>query len=373
MINGMFYARKQLISDTRIFISIVIILITIGLLFIYSASSVFALEKYQSAHYYLKKQIMGLIIGFIGLSLFRYIPIKTIQQMSPFLCIVSLLLTALTLVTGYAQHIHGSSRWLSVYGFSFQPSELLKLSCILYCSYILAKKEYSLNSFWNTYVPYVTIVGISSMVLLAQPDFGMTITLAVTAFTLLYIVHIPMVHLLITMSFLFCGSIFLIALKPYRLRRILTFLNPWDDPQGAGFQIIQSLIAIGSGGIWGAGVAQSKQKFFYLPMQHTDFIFSIIAEETGFIGATFLILLYILFLYFGLKIASTIKDTFASLATLGFVILISLQALINGAVVTGLVPTKGIGLPFVSYGNSALICSLCMVGFIINAAHTSKA
>jgi len=167
-------------------------------------------------------------------------------------------------------------------------------------------------------------------------------------------------------------TILLVFLKPYRLHRILTFLNPWEDRQGAGFQIIQSLIAIGSGKWLGVGIAQSKQKFFYLPMQHTDFIFSIIAEEVGFIGALFLILLYVLLFYTGFRIAWHIKDPFCQFTVLGFIILINLQAIINLCVTTGLLPTKGIGLPFVSYGNSSLMCMLAIVGIIINCAKNEK-
>lgn len=368
----MYYEQKQLKSDIKIFVMIVAILVTIGLLFIYSSSSVYAVELYGSAHYFVKKQFLGLIIGIVALLFFRFIPLSFLEKTSGIFFGSSLVLTALTLVPQLSRNMHGSSRWLKLGPLSMQPSELLKLSFILYCAHLLAKKEFDLKSFTRTYLPYMAIVGITSVILLQQPDFGMAITLAATAFILLYVMHVPTMHLLLTVGALLGSAIVLIALKPYRLRRIVTFLNPWDDPQGAGFQIIQSLIAIGAGSFLGAGVAQSKQKFFYLPMQHTDFIFSIIAEETGFVGCTFLIALYILFLYFGLRIASMLTSTFSSLTTLGFVLLISLQALINGAVVTGLVPTKGVGLPFVSYGNSALICSLAMVGIIMNCVNSAR-
>ena len=150
------------------------------------------------------------------------------------------------------------------------------------------------------------------------------------------------------------------------------FLNPWQDPQGSGFQIIQSLIAIGSGGFWGIGIGQSRQKFFYLPMQHTDFIFSIIAEETGLVGSLFLIILFIIFLYFGMRIAHQLHDSFSALSVIGFILLISLQTIMNMAVTTGLAPTKGVGLPFISYGNTSLVCYLFMIGVIINIVHENK-
>jgi cell division protein FtsW len=176
-------------------------------------------------------------------------------------------------------------------------------------------------------------------------------------------------YILITLGLAIPVGFFLIIMQPYRLKRILTFLHPWNDPQGSGFQIIQSLIAIGSGSWTGAGISASKQKFFYLPMQHTDFIFSIIAEETGFIGSCIILLLFTTLLYLGIKIANQLTDTFSYIVVLGFVLLTSLQAFIAIAVATGVAPTKGIGLPFVSYGNTALSCNIAMIGLISNIVH----
>ena len=357
-------AKKN--TNLTIFLTIIALLILIGMVFIYSSSSVFALEKFGSPHYFVKKQLMGLALGLCGLFFFMLIPLALIQRCAPLFFFSSLLLTALTLVPGFSTTIHGSHRWLNLGGFTFQPSELLKISLILYFAYFLAKKQYHLSSFTRTYLPFLCILGLTSCILLAQPDFGQTITLCTTALLLFFIAQCQTKHLLITLIPLIPITGLLIYLKPYRLKRILTFLNPWDDPQGAGFQIIQSLIAIGSGSIGGVGIAQSKQKFFYLPMQHTDFIFSIIAEETGFIGSSILIFLYMLLLYIGIRIAWSLNNVFCIFTVLGFVILTSLQTIINLFVVTGLMPTKGIGLPFVSYGNSALICGLCMVGIVIN-------
>jgi cell division protein FtsW len=205
----------------------------------------------------------------------------------------------------------------------------------------------------------------TSIVLLLQPDFGMTVTLCLTGIFMAFIAGLNLKHLGITLSGLIPIALILVYIKPYRFKRIMTFLNPWSDPQGAGFQIIQSFIAIGSGKFWGIGIGQSKQKFFYLPMQHTDFIFSIIAEEIGFAGSLFIITLFALMLYAGLRLALTQEDLFARYTICGFVILLSLQASINIAVATGLVPTKGLGLPFISYGNSALVATLAMLGVVI--------
>ncbi len=365
----MFTTKKQLTFDVQIFLLSIAAIITIGLVFIYSASSVYALEKLGSSSYYVKKQLWGLLIGISGLIVARALPLPFIKKASPYLFIGSFGLTILTLIPGFGVHIHGSSRWLNLAGIVFQPSELLKVTFLVYLAYLLEKKEQTNKT---SFLPILAILGVICLVLLRQPDFGLTVTLAITTFAVLFIANMSMRYLLFALAGLLPIALALILYKPYRLHRILTFLNPWADPQGAGFQIIQSLIAIGSGSWFGLGITHSQQKFFYLPMQHTDFIFSIIAEETGFFGVLVLIALFVLFLYFGLRIAWQLRDIFSLFVTLGFVILTSLQAIINIAVASGLAPTKGIGLPFISYGNTSLIANLCMVGLIMNCAAQAK-
>lgn len=368
----MLATQRQLRFDLKLFLSCVTILVGIGLLFIYSSSSIFALERFGSASFFVRKQGFGLLIGLLALIIARILPLQFLKKTSALFFVGSLALTALTLYGPLAHTIHGARRWLFLPGFSFQPSELLKLSLIIFIAQILTTKGTQLTAGKRAYFPVLTVLGITSLLLLMQPDFGMTVALAAMTFTLLFIAHCPLSYLTATLAPLIPVVCMLIYLKPYRLQRILTFLNPWADPQGAGFQIIQSLIAIGSGSFWGVGISHSKQKFFYLPMQHTDFIFSIIAEETGFVGSLLLITLYMLFLYAGIRIACRFTDPFAFFVTLGFVILTSLQAAINLAVATGLAPTKGVGLPFVSYGNTGLICNLFMIGLIINMVRNNR-
>lgn len=350
------------------FLSACMLLILIGFIFIYSSSSVFALEKLGSAHYFIKKQAVGLLLGLVGLILLRIIPLSILERWAPWLFWLALGLTALTLVPRFGITIHGSHRWLKLGPLAFQPSEILKLSCIMYLAYLLAKKRNAMNSLVHCYLPLLFITGLSALIMLKQPDFGQAVTLGTTAFLLFFVAQIPARHLITTLLPIIPALGLLIYFAPYRMKRLTTFLHPWHDPLGAGFQIIQSLIAIGSGGLWGVGIGQSKQKYFYLPMQHTDFIFSIIAEETGFIGMCVLIGLYLIILYTGLRLALAMNNLFASYTTMGFTLLISIQALVNMFVATGLMPTKGIGLPLVSYGNSALITTLAMLGFIINGA-----
>lgn len=355
-----------------VFIVLISIFIITGLTFIYSSSSVYALEKFGSAHYFVKKQLIGCAIGLVALIICKYLPLEFIKQLTPLAFYSSLFVTALTILPKIGQSIHGSHRWIYVAGISVQPSEFLKVTFIMYLAYLLSKKENKLSSFFYGFLPLLFILAVTCVILLKQPDFGQTVTLCITSFMLFFIAQCRTKHIASTLGLLLPLGGILIYIKPYRIKRVLTFINPWADPHGSGFQIIQSLIAIGSGNITGLGLAQSKQKFFYLPMQHTDFIFSIIAEETGFIGSSLLILLYILFLYCGIKLSSLLKDSFCFYTSLGFILLISLQTVINLFVATGLMPTKGLGLPFISYGNSALICNLAMLGIIINFVYNNR-
>ena len=360
-------SQQSLSSLNKSLLAIVIALLAIGLIFVYSSSSVFALERFGAPFYFVKKQLIGLFLGLLAFIAIQSVSVATIKKSSSLLFAISLFLTALTLFAPFSHHIHGSSRWLSIGGFSFQPSELLKISLVLYLAYCASKKQKK-YSFLGDYLPILSIILLPAIILLKQPDFGLAIILSLTTITMLFLSQFHIKHLLGTLFCIIPIATLLIVMKPYRLRRILVFLNPWHDPHGLGFQIIQSLIAIGSGGFWGVGIAYSKQKFHYLPMQHTDFIFAIIAEETGFIGSCIIILFFTLFLYYGFKIAQSLSDEFSKLAVYGFVTIISLQAIMNIAVASDLLPTKGLGLPFISYGNSALICNVLMVGIILRLA-----
>ena len=364
--------KLPLYADLRVFLIIITTLILIGCLFVYSSSSVYALETFGTSLFFVKRQVCGLLIGLIALCIGRMVPIELIKKTSTLFFIGSLGLVGLTLLPSISRNIHGSSRWLSLFSFSFQPSEMVKIALIFYLARFLEKKTLKKTIPFFQRLMFCALIGTMCFLLLKQPDFGMTITLLLTTILLFFVAHTNIKHIIITFLTLGVSALFLIVFRSYRLQRVLTFLDPWQDPKGSGFQIIQSLIAIGSGNWFGTGIAHSRQKFFYLPMQHTDFIFSIIAEETGFIGSLFLIILFILFLYFGLRIAQQLSDSFGSLTIIGFVILITLQAIMNMAVVTGLAPTKGVGLPFISYGNTSLVCYLFMIGVIVNIVHENK-
>lgn len=364
----MFIKKTALKQNLFAFLSIVCVLITIGLIFIYSSSSVYALHKMGTSFYYLKKQLGGCLLGLASFFSVWIIPLTFLHRITPLLFLGSLTLTACTLLPKIGITIHGSSRWINLGFITGQPSELLKIFFILYIAYFFAKRVHKPMIVKSTHIPFFIIVILTSFVLLRQPDFGLAVTLSATALLLFFIAGLPLKHLFITGCSIVPILAFLILKKSYRLKRILVFLDPWKDPQGSGFQIIQSLIAVGSGSWFGCGISHSKQKLFYLPMQHTDFIFSIIAEETGFIGASCIVFLYMLFLYYGIKIARDLTNPFYYFTTLGFTLLISLQAFINIFVTIGLLPTKGIGLPFISYGNSSLVGTIVMIGIIARIA-----
>jgi cell division protein FtsW len=363
------FTRQKISHDAAIVQIIVATLLIVGIIFIYSASSFFSIEKYGTAFYYVKRQLIGLSLGIGAYFFARMIPLNFLSKTSLISLFVSLFFTALPMLNFVGKKMHGSHRWIRVLGFTFQPSECLKVAMVIYIASFLARKKNDLHSLKKSYLPVLTILAIVGIILLKQPDFGCAVTISATTLCMLFLANINLKYLGYTIFASLPGMLSLAYLQPYRWRRIITYLDPWKDPQGSGFQIIQSLIAVGSGGWWGVGIAQSQQKFFYLPMQHTDFIFSIIAEEIGWIGSLFIIALFIIFTFFSFKISWNLENIFAIYLVQGIAILISIQTIINLFVSTGLAPTKGIGLPFISYGNTALVCNIFMTGLIMNAAY----
>lgn len=368
----LYSVQKSLKRNLNLIIGAIACLVVIGFIFIYSSSSVYAMEYAQNAAFFVKKQALGLVLGIIVAIILSFLPLRLIYCLTPVAFLGSLGLTVLTLIPAFSYRVHGSSRWLNIGGFLFQPSEILKWALLLYVAFLLARKEELVRSPLRRYLPILFVLVLASLVLLKQPDFGLTVALGATIICLFFIAYPDWKYVfgLGLAAIPLLGV--LIYFEPYRVKRILTFLNPWHDPQGAGFQVIQSLIAIGSGGIFGVGISHSRQKFFYLPMQHTDFIFSIIAEETGFIGSVLVIFLYVFILYKGFRLSWQLSSPFARYVVQGFVLLVNIQAIINIAVAIGLFPTKGIGLPFISYGNSALLCSVAMIGILIACVRSER-
>ena len=364
------FTNQKLKHDFSVFLLISFSFVILGLIFVYSSSSYFALETLNKPLYFVKKQLWGIFIGIIAGIIGYLIPLQTLKENSFFSLLFTTTLSALPLIGGLSHKMHGSSRWLNIKGFIFQPSELLKVALVIYLASLLSRKKIIEGTTKQTAMPLLIILIIIGGILLKQPDFGCFATLFATTLIMLFIANLPIRYFMGTIAITSPLAFLLIYLQPYRWQRIITYLNPWQDPQGTGFQIIQSLIAIGSGGLWGTGIAQSQQKYFYLPMQHTDFIFAIMAEEIGFIGSLFFIALCVMFLWYGFQISWNLTKSFSILLVQAIITLITLQFIINLMVSTGLAPTKGIGLPFISYGNTALVCNLFMIGLITNAVQS---
>jgi cell division protein FtsW len=320
--------------------------------------------------FFVKRQLIGITLGIIAAIIGYIIPLSFIKETSFFSLLFATTLSALPLIGSLSHKMHGSSRWLNIKGFMFQPSELLKVALVIYLASLLSRKKIIEGTTRQTALPLLIILAVIGGILLKQPDFGCFATLFATTLIMLFIANLPVRYFVGTIAVATPLAFLLIYLQPYRWQRIITYLNPWQDPQGTGFQIIQSLIAIGSGGLWGTGIAQSQQKYFYLPMQHTDFIFAIMAEEIGFIGSLFFITLCVMFLWYGFQLSWNLTKSFSILLVQAIIVLISLQFIINLMVSTGLAPTKGIGLPFISYGNTALVCNMFMIGLISNAVQS---
>ena len=263
-----------------------------------------------------------------------------------------------------------ATRWLNLFGFRFQPSEFAKPVVVLFVASYIERVGYKLRLFLDGLLPILTIVGIICLTLLKQPDFGTAVTIGLTVTIMLFVADVRMKHISILAGSGLIAGYFLVMNVAYRRNRVLSFLNPWSDPQGKGFQIIQSFIAFKRGGIRGQGLGDGTQKLLYLPEAHTDFIYSVIAEELGFLGCLIVILLFAILVFRGLALAIKIKDTFGSILALGLTSLIGIQAFFNMGVVMGILPTKGLTLPFVSYGGSALISNMFSVGLLLSLSAT---
>lgn len=359
----------QNLRDIRIFIlAITATLIAVGVVMVYSSSAVYAYEKFNDNFFFLKRHLVSLSIGLILALFFMSIDLDILRRHSKKLLLGSILLLILVLIPGIGLSIGGARRWLRVGNINFQPVEFVKPFFLLYLADFLDRKLLKKGSFFTAYLPpLLAICAICGLVLL-QPDLGSSVELAVIGFVILFAYGARIKHLFFT----FIASLplvsFIILRSPYRFARISAYIDPWKDPRGTGFQMIQSFIALGSGGFSGVGLGSSKQKLFYLPESHTDFIFSIIGEELGFLGAIFIVTLFILLVWKSMTIAFKKESEFARLFALGISSMIGLQVIINIGVATGLLPTKGLPLPFISYGGSSLVVHMILVAILLNLA-----
>ena len=353
------------ISVDRLLFVVTLVLVFVGLVMVFSASAVMAKERYHSGYFFLLRQLGWAVAGFLAMLAGMRINYQRLKH--PAVVFSLLGLTTLMLISVFfLDRAHNTHRWIHFGGFSFQPSELAKPALILFLAFFLETRMKSMNDWRNTLIPAVlpTVVFIGLIVF--QPDLGTAIACGTITVCILFVAGLDLKYL----AYGFVGSLpllyFAIFHVAYRRDRILAFLNPYADPQGRGFHIIQSLIAVSTGGITGVGLMEGKQKLFYLPEPHTDFIFSVLGEELGLLGCMIVVLLFAVFLWRGVRSALRTEDMFGRFLAVGITSMVVVQAFINMSVVLGLMPTKGIPLPLISYGGSSLFITLACTGVLLN-------
>jgi cell division protein FtsW len=346
-------------------------LIVIGIIMIISTSSVVGYTGYNDSYYFIKKHCLYLLMGIGLFTLGLKTPHERYSKWGAWGLAISCILVALTMVPGIGVMAFGARRWINLGFISFQPVELLKFFVIVFTAFVLTNKKDKIRSFKKGLVPLFAVVLIPILLTAKQPDLGNTMLMGVVIFALLFVGRARLFHLFGMVGLGLGGMVGSILIHPYQMQRIRTFLDPFADPLGKSYHIVQSFIAIGSGGIWGVGIGQSRLKYSYLPLQYSDFIFSIICEEGGFLLAMTVILLLVFFFQRGMKIAMQSHSLFSYYLALGLTLQIVLQSLINIAVVIGVFPTKGIPLAFISFGGTSLIMSMFVVGVLLNISMSS--
>ncbi len=350
----------------QILLFVTITLALVGLVMMFSASAVMAGKKFDDSWYYLKRQLVWLTFGLILLHVVSRIDYIWWRRLSfPLLGLIAALLV-MVLVPSLGEVKHGAQRWLLLGPISVQPAEMAKLVVVIYLAGYLARKEDRLQDFSSGLLPPILVVGVLSGLVLREPDLGTVVVVGLVTGGLLFVAGARLSHL---SGLVLCAipvSLALILTSDYRRPRLMAFLNPGSDPANAGHQITQSFLAFGNGGLFGVGLGEGKQKLLFLPEPHTDFVLALVGEELGFVGTCMIILLFAVFVIRGFQIATRARTPFGRYLGVGITTLIGIQALINAGVATGLLPTKGLTLPFVSYGGSSLVVSLTAVGMLLS-------
>jgi cell division protein FtsW len=349
-----------------------LILLTIGVVMVYSASAVLAFHEFGDWYYYLKRQLLFAVLGVVAMVFTMNVDYWVWKKQARLILIICFVMVAAVLIPGVGVVRGGARSWLGIGSFGIQPSEFMKMGMILFLSKLLSEKQSTITTFTKGLLPPLGLVGLAFGLIMLQPDLGTGVVLVGAALLIIYASGARLLHLTYLGLAGIAGFIGLIIAAPYRLQRITAFLDPWADPLGAGYQAIQSLYAIGPGGLVGLGLGMSRQKYSYLPEPQTDFIFSIIAEELGFIGGSCVLILFLLLLWRGLRIAITAPDTFGSLLATGIVGMIAIQVIINIGVVIGMFPVTGITLPLISAGGSSLTLMLTSIGILLNISRYAR-
>jgi cell division protein FtsW len=346
----------------------VLILLMFGVVMVYSASAVYAGARLGDAMWFFKRQAIGASIGLIALLATMKLGYRRMEALAlPFL-FVSLALLVLMHLPGLGHSAGGARRWMRLGSVTFQPSELAKIALVLWLARSLARKQERVRTFSVGFLPHMVMLALFGFLLMLEPDFGTAVVLAAVTFALLFVAGAPLRYLLAVAGAAVPVAAVLIWKSPYRIQRVLTFLDPWKDPRGHGYQTVESLLGFGAGGSLGVGLGESHQKLFFLPAAHTDFILSIVGEELGFAGVAGVLALFALITWRGIKAAHAAPDAFGCWLALGLTLLLSVEALINAGMALALLPTKGMALPFLSYGMSSVITSCIGAGAILSVS-----
>lgn len=342
------------------------LLALVGLIIMFSASGVMAETRYGDSTFFLRRQILWLFFGLVALHWVAHRDYNMWKTFAPYGLVLTFVLLVLVLLPFLGTQVNGARRWFRLAGLSIQPGEIAKLAIVLYLASFLVRKEQDLAFFTRGVLAPMAVVGLFAGLLLLEPDMGTAVVLTLLLFGLLFLGGARLPHLLILGLVLLAVAYMLIMHSDYRRRRLLNFLDPWKDSSDTGFQLTQSFVALGNGGWFGVGLGEGRQKLFFLPEAHTDFVLALVGEELGFLGTGLLIALFAILIVKGFKIAGQAPDAFGRHLACGITLLVGIQVLINMSVVSGLLPTKGLTLPFVSYGGSSLIVSLVAMGILLS-------
>lgn len=358
--------KKESNTPDMILLLVTLFLVTVGAVMIYSSSSILALEKYKDGQFFLKKHLVFVVIGLVGMIVMTKIPYEHLKKAAYPGIVLSVVLLLLLFIPHVGVKRGGATRWLNLGFISFQVVELVKVAMVLFLAHLLARKVHHLKKFSRGVLVPLSVSAVVMGLIILQPDFGTVVIIASILLLMLSLAGSRVTHLLFLGSAFIPIGVWLIMHKGYRMARLTAFLDPWKDADNTGFQLIQSLLSFGLGGVTGQGLGDGMQKLFYLPEPHTDFILAVIAEESGFIGVTLVIVLFMIFLLRGFMIAFRAPELFGTLLAAGLTMLIGMQAFINIAGVMGLIPLKGLALPFLSYGGTSFVVSMMIVGILLN-------
>lgn len=348
-----------------VLISLVFLLIALGMLFIYSASSYSSDIKYDDSFYFVKKQLLGFGMGLVVMLFFTMFDYHKFVKLRWVVVGIYISLLLLVFIPGIGRSNYGANRWITIGGISLQSSEVAKFGFVIFSACYLSKNYKKMKTFWGT-IPLIAVGGISCLLILLEPNLSVTLCLGTVMLIMLLIGGMQFKHFLFILVPALCLVPILIIIEPYRLQRLVAFIDPWASPKEEGFQLIQSLYALGSGGLFGVGLFNSRQKYLFLPFSESDFIFSIIGEELGFVGCIMIIVIYAIVIWKGVKIAYSASDRLGCYMAGGITSVIGVQLLINIAVVTGSIPPTGIPLPFMSAGGTSLMVFMGAVGILLN-------